>query len=73
MSCTSGAEVQPQPDDLKVAVISDDHLYDANVLGSTGAAFEAYLAADRKMLVESEVILDAALDKIAQGDADYPR
>ena len=68
---TSGTEVQPQPDDLKVAVISDDHLYDADVLGSTGAAFEAYLAADRKMLVESEVILDAALDKIAQGDAEY--
>ena len=68
---TPGQE-QPLPEeDLPIAVISDTHLYDSSELGSTGVAFEAYLKADRKMLVESEAILDAALAEIAQSDAEY--
>jgi hypothetical protein len=56
---------------LKLAVISDDHLYDGQVLGEEGAAFEAYLAGDRKMLRESERILDAAIRRILASDAEY--
>ena len=68
---TPGQE-QPLPEeDLPIVVISDTHLYDSSELGSTGEAFEDYLNSDRKMLVESEAILDAALEKIAQSDAKY--
>lgn len=54
-----------------IAVISDDHLYDADKLGANGAAFEQYLASDRKLLKESEAILDAALSEIAQSGVKY--
>jgi len=45
------------------AVISDAHLYDRS-LGTSGEAFAAYLADDRKLLVESEEILSAAVERI---------
>lgn len=45
------------------AVFSDPHYYDT-ALGTSGAAFEAYLAQDRKMLRESPAILDAVLTAI---------
>jgi NAD pyrophosphatase/5'-nucleotidase NadN len=47
------------------AVFSDPHYYDT-ALGTTGAAFQQYLAMDRKLIAESEAILDATLDGIAQ-------
>jgi hypothetical protein len=46
-----------------IAVIADPHFYDSD-LGTSGAAFEAYLAQDRKMLRESEAILKSALRMI---------
>jgi hypothetical protein len=46
-----------------IAVIADPHFYDTD-LGTEGAAFEAYLAQDRKMLVESEAILASAVKMI---------
>ncbi|HEO71358.1 MAG TPA: metallophosphoesterase, partial [Candidatus Hydrogenedentes bacterium] len=52
----------------RFAVASDIHLYDAD-LGIEGAAFEDYLAHDRKMLAESEEILAAMLEDIV---ADAP-
>lgn len=64
-------DAQPESDDLRIAVISDDHLYSASELGGTGTAFEQYLASDRKLLVESEAILDAALAKIAASGVQY--
>ena len=45
------------------AVLSDIHVYDRS-LGITGAAFQKYLEEDRKLLVESEEILRAALERI---------
>ena len=54
-----------------IAVLSDVHLYDAEELGSTGTAFNQYLASDRKLLKESEAILDAALKKVAGSGAQY--
>lgn len=47
----------------RFAVISDPHFYDTD-LGISGTAFEAYLAADRKMLRESEAILERAIENI---------
>jgi 3',5'-cyclic AMP phosphodiesterase CpdA len=55
----------PPPSPVPFAVISDPHLYDTH-LGTRGAAFEAYLSQDPKLLRESEAILDAALDSIIQ-------
>lgn len=57
--------------DAKIAVISDNHLYDTDALGAAGEAFQTYLASDRKMLVESEKILDAALEQIKNSGAEY--
>jgi 2',3'-cyclic-nucleotide 2'-phosphodiesterase (5'-nucleotidase family)/3',5'-cyclic AMP phosphodiesterase CpdA len=56
---------------LKLAVISDTHLYDAKALGSEGSAFEEYLAGDRKMLKESEPILDETINRILASDVQY--
>ncbi|MCP4346284.1 MAG: metallophosphoesterase [Desulfobacterales bacterium] len=45
------------------AVMSDLHYYDTD-LGISGAAFEEYLASDRKLLRESEEILKAAIESV---------
>ncbi len=50
---------------VKICVISDPHFYNSS-LGTSGSAFEAYLAQDRKMLAESEAIFKAALGIIQQ-------
>ncbi len=52
------------------AVMSDLHVYDRD-LGDTGTAFEAYLRNDRKLLVESVEILDAALRQVDETDARF--
>ena len=49
--------------EITFAVLSDPHFYHAS-LGTEGAAFEAYLAQDRKLIRESEAILDAAIEGI---------
>ena len=70
----AGAASLPVPDEaLKLSIISDDHLYDRDVLGGVteGGALESYLANDRKMIVESEELLDEALKRIAKSDSDY--
>ncbi|MGD9505133.1 MAG: choice-of-anchor I family protein [Syntrophobacteraceae bacterium] len=54
----------------KFAVIADPHFYDQS-LGTTGAAFEAYLASDRKMLRESEAILASAVASIKAKKPDF--
>lgn len=51
--------------DIKFAVFSDPHFYSKS-LGTTGTAFNAYLMQDRKLLRESESILDAAINAIIE-------
>lgn len=51
----------------KFAVISDPHVYDTS-LGTTGTAFETYLAHDRKMLAESAEILENVVDNLLAVD-----
>jgi 3',5'-cyclic AMP phosphodiesterase CpdA len=55
---------------VKFAVLSDVHLYDAK-LGTTGSAFEAYIATDPKLLVESEAILTSAVEQIKNSSAQF--
>jgi hypothetical protein len=49
----------------RFAVLSDLHIMDPR-LGTSGAAFEAYLDQDPKLLKESEAILDAAITNLLQ-------
>jgi 3',5'-cyclic AMP phosphodiesterase CpdA len=65
LGCTSssgGGSTASQPVDF--AVLSDVHILDDGSLGDSGPAFQAYIAADRKMLAQSEETLDAALADI---------
>jgi 3',5'-cyclic AMP phosphodiesterase CpdA len=50
-------------ENIKFAVFSDPHVYDSS-LGTEGSAFEAYLVQDRKLIRESEAILDATIESI---------
>jgi 3',5'-cyclic AMP phosphodiesterase CpdA len=50
-------------DEIQFSVFSDVHYYDSS-LGTTGSAFEDYLMRDRKLLRESEAILQATLQSI---------
>jgi len=56
--------------DARFAVISDLHFYDTS-LGATGAAFEAELLGDRKLLVESEELLDFAIGELLRSDVRF--
>ena len=58
------------PTDAKFAVLSDPHVYDKS-LGTSGAAFDSYLADDRKMLVQSSEIMDAMIDGIIEEDVNF--
>nr|WP_320133069.1 metallophosphoesterase [uncultured Holophaga sp.] len=53
------------------AVLSDTHLHDGADLGASGSDFAAYLAGDRKMIAESEEILDVALGDIETQKPDF--
>ncbi|BBB92145.1 MAG TPA: metallophosphoesterase [Methylomusa anaerophila] len=57
-------------DNVKFVVLSDTHYYDPS-LGTTGPAFEAYLAQDRKMLAESKTTLESVINAIKKSDAQF--
>ena len=51
---------------LRLAIISDIHLFPKSLLKKQGENFRKYLCNDRKMLLDSEKILDAAILKIIE-------
>ena len=51
---------------LKIAVMSDLHYFEPSLLVRDGTAFQTYLAADRKLLKESQAILDQMVTEIRQ-------
>ena len=55
----------------RFAVFADPHYYDSD-LGTTGAAFEAYLAQDRKLIRESEALVQAVVEQIITAHAETP-
>ncbi|MCF8294919.1 MAG: choice-of-anchor I family protein, partial [Bacteroidales bacterium] len=55
---------QNQDSSLSIFVFSDPHYMDTSLLINDGAAFQTYLAMDRKMLKESQAILEATIDTI---------
>lgn len=58
---THAPPIYPQ---VHFAVLSDTHIYDTS-LGIDGKAFNDYINNDRKMLIQSEEILESALHDIA--------
>lgn len=52
------------------AVFTDPHYYDSS-LGTEGAAFEAYLLQDRKLIAESEAIMDSTVRMIRAENPDF--
>ena len=56
--------------DVNFAVISDIHVYTAE-LGSSGAAFEKVMSSDRKLLLDSIDLLDFAIAEILQTEAGF--
>ncbi|MBN1652510.1 MAG: metallophosphoesterase [Deltaproteobacteria bacterium] len=55
---------------FRFALFSDPHFYDTD-LGTGGQAFEAYIALDRKLLVESPAILDATIEALQKNRKDF--
>ncbi len=60
----------PSFPDFEFMVFSDPHYYSQS-LGTTGKAFEDYLDRDRKLLKESEEILESALAKCMDFHGDF--
>lgn len=56
--------LQTKAQDVKICVIADIHYFDPDLLINDGTAFQTYLASDRKLLKESEAILESVIDTI---------
>lgn len=54
---------------LKLTVIADTHYYDTS-LGVSGEAYRLRSASDQKCLAETDAIISAAFQKIAESDSD---
>jgi len=63
-------QMPPDYPDVRFAVGSDVHFY-SRTLGTTGAAFDDYLAHDRKLLVESEEIAAEIFEEVGHSNLDF--
>ena len=61
---------QPAYPSARFAVISDLHIFDTS-LGAEGPLFEQYISSDRKLLIESIEILEAAVERLKKEDLDF--
>ncbi len=66
-----GLACRPDVRSADFAVLSDVHLHDGAALGASGPDFEAYLALDRKMIGQSQELLDAALADLDAAPLDF--
>jgi len=66
---TNGTVTLANPE-TKFAVFSDPHYFNPD-LGTAGTAFEAKVSTDRKMLAESEALLEAVIDILRQNNLDF--
>ena len=60
--------VTAPPTDLQIAIFSDPHYFDPS-LGITGPAFEAYLLTDRKMIAQSQPIIESVVQSLKSSSA----
>lgn len=63
-------EVKAQYPDVKFAVMSDIHTYDES-LGTSGAAFDAVMYSDRKLLLDTKDLIDLAIGELLESDAEF--
>ena len=66
----TGEAAAAQYPDSSFAVISDIHFYDKS-LGTGGAAFEEVLYSDRKLLLDSEDLLDYTIEELLGSDIQF--
>ncbi|WP_461246896.1 metallophosphoesterase family protein [Treponema sp. R6D11] len=66
----TNTETPPAYPDAFFAVISDSHIYDTS-LGSSGAAFEKTMNSDRKLLLDSQDLLDYAINEIIESKVNF--
>lgn len=55
---------------LKIAVLSDVHVFPEEYVGNEGPNYQEYVNGDRKMLKESEKILEANVQTLLKSDAE---
>jgi predicted phosphodiesterase len=67
LGLTTGCSDDSTQTTARYAVLSDPHVYDTS-LGTTGTAFEDYLAHDRKMLAESTEIMEKMVEELIKVD-----
>jgi len=60
----------PAYPDAFFAVISDTHIYDTS-LGTSGAAFQETMNSDRKLLLDSQDLLDYAISEIIESKVNF--
>ncbi|MGL5383688.1 MAG: metallophosphoesterase [Culicoidibacterales bacterium] len=63
-------EVSAIQEPLKVAVLSDLHIFPESYVGNKGPNYQAYINGDRKMLEESERILAAYISELLTSDVE---
>jgi hypothetical protein len=61
-ACNSSHSLPPAPT-VKLMVFSDPHYYDPS-LGTSGAAFDSYVAHDRKLIAESDAVMRALVSAV---------
>lgn len=62
-----GGTAPVPPPQVKLLVLSDTHYFDPS-LGTTGRAFEDYLASDRKLVAESDAVMRAMVANVEAED-----
>src|ERR1035437_7013172 len=71
-SCKRESEIKVVPQTVKFMVISDIHYFDPSLFTlPANAYFKAYLAADRKLIIESSAILNNVLASVVAEKPDF--
>jgi len=71
-SCKSNDDVKIMPETVKFMIISDIHYFDPSLFTlPANASFQGYLAADRKLIIESSAILKNILVTVAAEKPDF--
>ena len=71
-SCKDDNDADVTPEKMTFAVISDLHYFDQSLFDKqSNQAFNAYLAADRKLIRESSVIFESVINNILEQSPDF--
>ena len=62
-------EQDKDPTSIKISIIADPHYFNPS-LGTGGSCFNEYLKKDRKMIAESDAIINSAIGSLENDDSD---